>query len=50
MEDSMRRITASVFVTLDGVVQDPGGFGEIERGGWSLDYFDEASVRRATEA
>jgi len=45
----MRKLTAGVFVTLDGVVQDPGGFGEIERGGWALNYFDEASAQGATE-
>lgn len=46
----MRKITAGVFVTLDGVVQDPGGFGEIEHGGWAISYFDEAAARRSTEA
>lgn len=46
----MRKLTAGAFVTLDGVFQDPGGFGELDRGGWALRYFDEASMRRATEA
>lgn len=46
----MRKIIAGAFVTLDGVVEDPGGFGELERGGWALDYFDDASRRRATDA
>jgi dihydrofolate reductase len=50
MEDIVRKIIAGAFVTLDGVVQDPGGFGEIERGGWALSYFDEASAQGATEA
>jgi dihydrofolate reductase len=32
-------------MTLDGVMQDPGGFGEIEGGGWANAYFDaEAST------
>jgi dihydrofolate reductase len=46
----MRKLTAGAFVTLDGVAQDPGGFGELEHGGWALKYFDEASMVRATEA
>lgn len=46
----MRKLVAGVFVTLDGVVQDPGAFGELERGGWALDYFDEASREAATQA
>jgi dihydrofolate reductase len=28
-------------VTIDGVMTDPGGVGEIERGGWSNAYFDD---------
>ncbi|MEZ0094533.1 dihydrofolate reductase family protein [Streptacidiphilus sp. EB129] len=46
----MRRIKAGAFVTLDGVVQDPGGFGELDAGGWALAYFDEAARDRSTEA
>jgi dihydrofolate reductase len=46
----VRKLIAGAFITLDGVVQDPGGFGEIERGGWALDYFDAASSQRATDA
>jgi dihydrofolate reductase len=45
----MRKLTVQTFVTLDGVVQDPGGFGELERGGWALRYFDEASAEHATQ-
>jgi dihydrofolate reductase len=45
----MRKLIAGVFVTLDGVVQDPGGFGELEGGGWAQDYFDEAAAQAATE-
>jgi dihydrofolate reductase len=29
------------YVTIDGVMQDPGGVGEIEHGGWSNQYFDD---------
>jgi dihydrofolate reductase len=46
----MRKLTVQTFVTLDGVVQDPGGFGELERGGWSLGFFDDGSVEHATQS
>ncbi|WP_328551510.1 MULTISPECIES: dihydrofolate reductase family protein [unclassified Streptomyces] len=46
----MRRLIAGAFITLDGVVQDPGGFGETERGGWALEYFDDDARQRATDA
>ena len=35
------RVVAVEYVTVDGVMQDPGGVGEIEHGGWSSQYFDE---------
>jgi len=34
----MRKVVASIFVTLDGVVQDPGGAEGFELGGWSFKY------------
>jgi dihydrofolate reductase len=37
----MRKVVAAEYVTLDGVITDPGGVGEIERGGWSGAYFDD---------
>lgn len=37
----MRKIIVSEFLTLDGVMQDPGGVGEIEGGGWNIPYVDE---------
>src|SRR5215510_1010074 len=37
----MRKVVAAEYVTLDGVMQDPGGVGEIEHGGWSSQYFNE---------
>ena len=37
----MGRIVAAEYVTVDGVMTDPGGVGEIERGGWSNQYFDD---------
>jgi dihydrofolate reductase len=45
----MRTIVAGVFMTLDGVVQDPGGFGETDHGGWALPYFDEATQETSTQ-
>ena len=37
----MRKVVAAEYVTVDGVMTDPGGVGEIERGGWSSPYFNE---------
>jgi dihydrofolate reductase len=37
----MRRVVAAEYVTIDGVMQDPGGVGEIERGGWSNPYWND---------
>jgi dihydrofolate reductase len=38
----MRKIIASSFITLDGVMQAPGGSEEdFKYGGWSAPYFDE---------
>ena len=34
----MRRVIVSEFVTLDGVMEDPGGAEGFERGGWALRY------------
>ena len=34
----MRRVIVSEFVTLDGVMEDPGGAGEFERGGWAFQF------------
>ena len=32
----MRRVIVSEFVSLDGVIEDPGGEGGSDRGGWSF--------------
>lgn len=34
----MRRIVVSEFLTLDGVMQDPGGSEKFERGGWAFQF------------
>jgi dihydrofolate reductase len=35
--------------TLDGVIQDPGGFGEMEQGGWANAYFADDARQDAYE-
>ena len=37
----MRKVIASEFVSLDGVMEDPGGAEGSEYGGWSFAYFNE---------
>ncbi len=34
----MRKIIASEFITLDGVIEDPGGAEKFERGGWAFQF------------
>ena len=45
----MRKLSVSTLVTLDGVIQDPGGFGETAHGGWGNPYFTAESERLAYE-
>jgi dihydrofolate reductase len=45
----MSRIVAAEYVTADGVMQDPGGVGEIEVGGWSNPYWNDEMARFQTD-
>jgi dihydrofolate reductase len=45
----MRKLTVSTLVTLDGVIQDPGGFGETAQGGWGNPYFTAESEQLSYE-
>jgi dihydrofolate reductase len=40
-EVAVRKVITSEFVSLDGVVEDPGGAEGSEYGGWSFAYFNE---------
>jgi dihydrofolate reductase len=37
----MRKLVVAEYLSLDGVMQDPGGSGEFEKGGWSGPYFSD---------
>jgi dihydrofolate reductase len=45
----MRKVVAAEYVTLDGVMTDPGGVGEIEHGGWSNAYFNDELAKYQAE-
>jgi dihydrofolate reductase len=45
----MRKVVAAEYVTVDGVMTDPGGVGEIERGGWSNAYFNDELAQYQSE-
>jgi dihydrofolate reductase len=38
---SMRKLIVSEFISLDGVVEDPGGAEGFERGGWTSAYWND---------
>jgi dihydrofolate reductase len=38
---NMRKIIVDEFVSLDGVIEDPGGGEKYEHGGWTNPYFNE---------
>ncbi len=51
----MRKVIVNEFMSLDGVVQAPGGADEdpsggFEHGGWHLGYFDDLSQKRVLES
>ncbi|MGI5131175.1 dihydrofolate reductase family protein [Pseudonocardia sp. CA-107938] len=48
-EDVMRKLSVSTLVSLDGVIQDPGGFGEQEYGGWANPYFNDDMQARSLQ-
>ena len=50
----MRKLAVSTFLTLDGVMQAPGGpdedrDGGFEHGGWSVPFFDEQMIQIVTD-
>jgi dihydrofolate reductase len=45
----MRKLSVSTLVSLDGVIQDPGGFGETEQGGWANLFFTAEAQQNALE-
>jgi dihydrofolate reductase len=45
----MRKLSVSTLVSLDGVIQDPGGFGETDQGGWASPYFTADAQQNALE-
>ncbi|WP_028935311.1 dihydrofolate reductase family protein [Pseudonocardia spinosispora] len=45
----MRKLITAQLVTLDGVMQDPGGFGELPHGGWSHQHFDDEAVQQSID-
>jgi dihydrofolate reductase len=54
-EDPMRKLAVNTFVSLDGVVQSPGGpdedpTGGFTHGGWGVNYFDEEMMGQMAEA
>jgi dihydrofolate reductase len=48
-EELMSRTVAAEYVTADGLMQDPGGVGEIERGGWSNPYWNDELAKFQAE-
>ncbi|CAM3617567.1 dihydrofolate reductase family protein [Kibdelosporangium persicum] len=43
----MRRLIVSTLSTLDGVIEDPGGFSEFHHGGWAPPYFGDHGAEHA---
>jgi hypothetical protein len=45
----VRKVIVSTYVTLDGVMEDPGGTGEFEHRGWTMPFFDEEAGKYARD-
>src|SRR5215510_4723667 len=45
----MRKVVAVEYVTVDGVMADPGGVGEIEHGGWSSEHFNDELAKQQSD-
>jgi dihydrofolate reductase len=41
----MRKVCVTEFVTLDGVMEDPGGAEGFEHGGWSFQFWNDESAK-----
>jgi dihydrofolate reductase len=44
-ENNMRKVIASEYVTLDGIMEDPGGGEGTGYGGWSFQFWSEESAK-----
>ena len=45
----MSKVVVTTFLSLDGVMEDPGGSEGYEHGGWQLEYIDEDAGRYVSE-
>jgi dihydrofolate reductase len=43
--EAMRKVVVTQFMTLDGVMEDPGGAEDFEHGGWSFEFSDPEGMR-----
>jgi dihydrofolate reductase len=48
-ESSMRRIVVTEFISLDGVVEDPGGAEGYKHGGWTFNFNDPDGMKYKLE-
>jgi hypothetical protein len=46
----MRNVFVTEFVTLDGVMEDPGGAEGFEHGGWSFQFWNDESTSSSRPA
>jgi len=49
VEVPVGKIVAAEYVSVDGVMQDPGGVGEIEVGGWTGPYWNDELAKLQTD-